>query len=861
MRSHLRPILHILALALIALVSAAATTAAAALSELEKNSMIQSDQKAIVRLDGEWERSTDGEVWSSASLPASEGLEGKYFYRKKFLIDQRSLDTRVWHLYFAGVQYKASISVNGQYLTSHTGGMVPFTVDIPRSALLNGSNELMLEVSNELDPFRTLPVRQGLFDTKNYGGIYQSLYLYSTPQLWVSGLDSRSEISKDRSSATLRAVAQISSGSLEKLFRDVQPALGKDLQIQVSGRLLDLETEQTVSAAQDQTVSIQSDRTQSVTLAFGVAAPKLWSPQTPSRYLLVVTLSVGGEVLDTYKFFVGISTLSVARGGRPRLLVNGEPLALKAVDYVEDISGSGKSMSGEQYERDIQMLKTLGANAVRVRGGLPSPLFAELCSRYGLLILSELPFSNVPYSTASSEELINTAENMLREMQTSLGWQPCLAAWGVGSARQFPETFLQRLKARHNEFAPGRLLYCVRTDGTLPPSPSVDFTVVDFSFIPTDKIAPRLQKVVAQYQGLPFALLFGKPVASGNHEGYSHPLSAEAQAKFIRDCYRTMEENTVGIGAVIWSFNDYAVSRPMMIVGPKDWGTATVGLVDGARETRLSYDVVKALFNGEREPVISAGSYVEAVPYFFTIISIIILLLFAVLVNSNRRFREHVGRALFRPYNFFADIRDQRILSNVRTFLLALLLAASPSVVLSGLLYFYRSNVAADSLLVMLLPSDSVKLFLVQSVWEPWMAMLVFSLLHLVLFAVVAVFIRTAAIFVSNRIFFSDAFTITIWGSLPLITLPLIAIGLYQILNAGPNAVWILGGSAAVWVWVLYRAFRGISVIFDVWSMKVYAVGIVFLIAFVGSIAMVLDARTGAMAGIAELVRQMLRVS
>ncbi|MCK7516354.1 MAG: hypothetical protein MZV64_00805 [Ignavibacteriales bacterium] len=72
---------------------------------------------------------------------------------------------------------------------------------------------------------------------------------------------------------------------------------------------------------------------------------------------------------------------------------------------------------------------------------------------------------------------------------------------------------------------------------------------------------------------------------------------------------------------------------------------------------------------------IPIGSDKDDAPMIFIITGLVLALLMGVLVNSGRKFREDASRALLRPYNFFADVRDQRIISAYHSLFLALIVA------------------------------------------------------------------------------------------------------------------------------------------------------------------------------------------
>ncbi len=97
------------------------------------------------------------------------------------------------------------------------------------------------------------------------------------------------------------------------------------------------------------------------------------------------------------------------------------------------------------------------------------------------------------------------------------------------------------------------------------------------------------------------------------------------------------------------------------------------------------------MFLGEKIAALPVGTHSVSSPVSYVLLGLLLLILFFWLLNTDRRFRESVFRALRRPYNFYADIRDQRILSNLHTAILSAIVAVTFAIVVSSVLYHFRS--------------------------------------------------------------------------------------------------------------------------------------------------------------------------
>ncbi|MFQ5798539.1 MAG: hypothetical protein ACE5H0_07585, partial [Bacteroidota bacterium] len=204
--------------------------------------------------------------------------------------------------------------------------------------------------------------------------------------------------------------------------------------------------------------------------------------------------------------------------------------------------------------------------------------------------------------------------------------------------------------------------------------------------------------------------------------------------------------------------------------------------------------------------------------------------------NSNRRFRENVHRSLMRSYNFFADIRDQRVISYVETSLIGLFVSITLAIVSSSVLLKFRDSLALDYLLTHMLVFDSLKEKIVYLVWSPVECILYFSLaFYGILFIVVGV-IKVFSLFVKTRIFLFHAYSVTMWAAIPVVVFIPVGMILYRIMESEVYVIPSLLLFAFLLTWVYFRILKGVSIIYDVIPVKVYATGIVISVIFLATV-------------------------
>src|SRR5205085_634174 len=115
--------------------------------------------------------------------------------------------------------------------------------------------------------------------------------------------------------------------------------------------------------------------------------PKLWGTRTPNLYAAVTTIEQDGRIVDSYETTFGVRTIKfdVNTG----FLLNGERVRLNGVCDHHDLGALGAALNRRALERQLEILKEMGVNAVRTSHNPPSPELLELCDRMGLVVMDE----------------------------------------------------------------------------------------------------------------------------------------------------------------------------------------------------------------------------------------------------------------------------------------------------------------------------------------------------------------------------------------------------------------------------------------------------------------------------------------
>ncbi|MEW6510523.1 MAG: glycoside hydrolase family 2 TIM barrel-domain containing protein [Bacteroidota bacterium] len=766
-------------------------------------------------------------------IPAATTYRGEITFQRNLNMTRELLDRYQFHLVMLGVNYSADISVNGEFVANHAGGFTSFAASLPENALQAGdANIIRIAVNTELTPTTTLPPRASVWGMKNYGGVYREVFLLGTPRFYVRDAVIRSDLAANGMSA--RVTGYIIVEGKDSLTDDGSSGTGAVMEVvdRISG----------VTVATSAVVPLvrkggEWEEARTEVLLFN---PKVWSPEAPDLYLVRCKLvrAAGKEIqlVDEYDVATGVRSVAVAGGN---ILLNGKRLVLKGVTWYEDHPSWGSAIPAAERERDVVLMKNLGANAVRFVGHPPHPTMLDLCDRYGLLALEEIPVTQTPGALLATEHFADLASTALQEMIVRDRNHPSVLAWGLGdefetthpAARPFVEMLVQRARLLDQ-----RPLYFCTTAGNSSCDDLVDFAAVDVREQDVKAFRTRLDAWRGAHRKQPLVVArFGTEVQQENRNGYSDPLSQEAQARFFLqrlDVLRTLDYD----GAIVWSFNDWLGDRPALTVHSGDPYLHSVGLVSAAREKRLAYDAVRSVFRGEKFVAMPMGTYSSGAPIIYVLSGFVVLIAVAYVYNASRRFRESLHRSLLNSYNFFADVRDQRIVTVGLSTLLGVMVSFALAIVASSLLYHFRDSLVLDNLLSYLLVSDRLKAWAVHMIWSPLRCIVISAGLVFVTMVLAAGFVHLLKLFVRARIFPFHAYTVTMWATAPLLVLVPVGMILYRVLESSVYVIPAFALVAILVLWVFLRLLKGVAIVFDILPFKVYLLG-VLAVAVVGGAA------------------------
>lgn len=373
-------------------------------------------------------------IWSKVTLPHSFNAfdavdpdvnyyQGPGWYRSNLDIKNPYKNGRTI-LHFEGSGQKTEVYVFTEKVGSHVGGYDEWSVDITDAVAkfqkskdaerFKGKVPVLVRADNSRD-VEMIP--SDLSDFNLYGGIYRYLNLVYTPATSFSYVHTDASVDAQGKKGELR----INTGFLN---------YGNEKSGKVQVKIYSPENKLVV----DKSVDL-SDFTDKEIISVSINKPTLWSPDKPALYTSEVTLTTeSGTVKNVDKF--GFRHFEFVKNGPFKL--NGKRLLLRGTHRHEDHAGVASAMTEEMIIREMEMMKEMGANFIRLGHYQQSRIVLEQCDRLGLLVWEEIPWCR---GGLGGEKYQAQAKRMLENMIVQHRNHPSIILWGMGNENDWPNDF------------------------------------------------------------------------------------------------------------------------------------------------------------------------------------------------------------------------------------------------------------------------------------------------------------------------------------------------------------------------------------------------------------------------------------
>jgi beta-galactosidase len=307
-----------------------------------------------------------------ARLPS----QGVGYYRRKLSMPAEDAG-KIIYLDIDGAMSYAMVWLNGHLVGGWPYGYNSFRLDLTPYLKPGDDNQLAVRLENPVDSSRWYPG----------AGLYRNVWLSKVEPVHVDyhgTYVSTRGVSTD--CATVDIVVHVENKS----------NFSQRIEVATDVHIYDPETQKVgKKVAEFSKTSLTTAGTkQAMNATATIKHPRLWGPlpyQKPNMYVAITRLSSNGSdgVVDTYETPFGIR--SFVYSGDEGLFVNGEHIRLQGVDqHCHDLGALGSAWNSRAAERQLEALRELGVNAIRMAHNPPARELLEMTDRMGFIVMDEI---------------------------------------------------------------------------------------------------------------------------------------------------------------------------------------------------------------------------------------------------------------------------------------------------------------------------------------------------------------------------------------------------------------------------------------------------------------------------------------
>lgn len=300
-------------------------------------------------------------------------------YRHSFQVPAEWKGRRV-NIVFDGSMTDTEVKINGKPAGPvHQGAFYRFKYDI--SKLLKYGQENLLEANvAKFSANESVNRAERYADYWIFGGIFRPVYLEALPEYHIERI----------------AVNAVANGSLTANTFVNRPL--KNMTLRAGLFTID-------GQKRGETMTASVDPRSAYTVIEGsFQNVKTWTPESPNLYTIRIGLYRGEKLLHEKEETIGFRTVEL----RPNdgIYVNGKKVVLKGVDRHSFWPESGRCLSDKDHLADVELIKGMNMNAVRMSHYPPDERFLGICDSLGLFVLDELGGWQQGYDTVVGPKLI-----------------------------------------------------------------------------------------------------------------------------------------------------------------------------------------------------------------------------------------------------------------------------------------------------------------------------------------------------------------------------------------------------------------------------------------------------------------------
>ncbi len=329
----------------------------------------------------------DDANWRKLNLPHDWAIEGDFvrelpgetgkrpyagvgWYRKHFTVSPNDKERQIF-IDFDGAMSYPAIWLNGKFVGGWTYGYSSFRLDLTPYLEYGKENVLAVRIENLPESSRWYPG----------AGIYRNVWLVKTAKIHVAHWGTyvtTPEITND--SADVKIETNVQNESAENANVSLKTSI---YEITKDDRKIN----RAIAVSEKQNLNLNANSSGKVLTNLQIKNPKLWNVNAPNRYLAVTEIEKGGKVVNSYETAFGVRSIKfdAAKG----FFLNGAKLYLQGVCDHHDLGALGTAINYRALERQLEILKQMGVNAIRTSHNPPAPELLELADKMGFVVMDE----------------------------------------------------------------------------------------------------------------------------------------------------------------------------------------------------------------------------------------------------------------------------------------------------------------------------------------------------------------------------------------------------------------------------------------------------------------------------------------
>lgn len=415
----------------------AASTVASPRKVIQFNTDWQFKKDSLPQSADSWDKVNVPHTWNNVDMQTQRNnfYTGKAIYKKQFSVPEKTPGSRVF-IRFEGVASVAEVLINNKFVGNHAGGYSAFVFEITDFLNTDKPNEIVVRVDNSSRP-DVIPVNHRLFGV--YGGIYRPVQLIVTQSTNICLTDYASP----GVYLTQRNVTKKSADLTVKVKIDSRNTKPEDIQL----RTLIYDNEGRLKSSRMTPVTIPVQGMKIVEQELNIRRPRLWQGiEDPYLHKAVVQILKQNVVIDEVVQPLGFRHFEFKKA--KGMFLNGKKVPMYGVCRHQDWWESGSALQNYQHDKDLEIIKELGATTIRLAHYQQSDYFYSKCDSLGFLVWAEIPFVN----RVSTYEAANAKQQLVELIRQSYN-HPSIYIWGLHNEVYSPSSYVISLTKELNDIA------------------------------------------------------------------------------------------------------------------------------------------------------------------------------------------------------------------------------------------------------------------------------------------------------------------------------------------------------------------------------------------------------------------------